>query len=512
MAKAYFSIHDTEMKFTFPVPGPLEGVKSKTKAIIQAKNITFTYPTKEELAANSLERSGRPTLKDISVQCSQASRIACIGPNGAGKSTLIKVLVGETKPDLGCPEIYRHQNCRIAYVAQHAFHHIEQHLEMSPVEYIQWRFSGGLDKEQQAMEAAQMTDAEKAKLKQVFVVYLKELAAELDEAGNATGEREIIFDRMEPLKAGQKAPPVDPTNGIFPNCSRRIKQLVGRRTRHGNYEYEVKWASPDGTSMDPKTNLYVPGIVLEACGFFKMMKAVDDKIAAEAGNVKPLTTSCIQKHLDDFGLAEEFGTYGKMKNLSGGQKVKCVIGASMWFCPHLVILDEPTNYLDRDSLGALSRAISEFEGGVLMISHNAEFFGDIAPEIWEVPGDQKVHISGAEWMEAVRAKELADAKAKKKAAPTQEEDKFDALGNKIESKTVAADVDRDMIKKMTKQLKSLKERVKRGDASCEDEMYELEEKLDAANAMLKKEKEAAKKEKEAQKAMEKAAKKAKGKK
>ena len=239
---------------------------------------------------------------------------------------------------------------------------------MSPVEYIQWRFSGGLDKEQQAMEAAQMTDAEKAKLKQVFVVYLKELAAELDEAGNATGEREIIFDRMEPLKAGQKAPPVDPTNGIFPNCSRRIKQLVGRRTRHGNYEYEVKWASPDGTSMDPKTNLYVPGIVLEACGFFKMMKAVDDKIAAEAGNVKPLTTSCIQKHLDDFGLAEEFGTYGKMKNLSGGQKVKCVIGASMWFCPHLVILDEPTNYLDRDSLGALTAAIKEFEGGVLMLS------------------------------------------------------------------------------------------------------------------------------------------------
>ena len=48
---------------------------------------------------------------------------------------------------------------------------------------------------------------------------------------------------------------------------------------------------------------------------------------------------------------------GKMKNLSGGQKVKCVIGASMWFCPHLVVLDEPTNYLDRDSLGALSAAI-----------------------------------------------------------------------------------------------------------------------------------------------------------
>ncbi|KAJ1458599.1 P-loop containing nucleoside triphosphate hydrolase protein [Pelagophyceae sp. CCMP2097] len=490
MAKAYFSIHDTQMKFTFPVPGPLEGVKSKTKAIIQAKNLSFTYPGCD-----------KPTLVDVSVQCSQASRIACIGPNGAGKSTLIKCLVGETKPDPGCPEVYRHQNCRIAYVAQHAFHHIEQHLEMSPIDYIQWRFSGGLDKEQQAMEAAQMTDEEKAKLKQPFIIYLKELAAELDEAGNATGERQIIFDKMEPLKAGQKPPGRDVAMGGV----RRIKMLVGRRSRHGDYEYEVKWANPDGTSMDDKENLYVPNIVLEMNGFFKLMKAVDDRIAAEAGNVKPLTTSCIQAHLNNFGLEEEFGTYGQMKNLSGGQKVKCVIGASMWFCPHLVILDEPTNYLDRDSLGALSAAIKDFEGGVLMISHNAEFFCDIAPEVWEVPGDQKVHISGAEWMEAVRLRELADARAKKKAAPTQEEDKFDALGNKIESVQASADVDRDLIKRLTKKLKELKERLKKGDASCEDELFEVEDKLEQAEKMAKREKEAAKAEKEALKVQAKAA-------
>ncbi len=43
---------------------------------------------------------------------------------------------------------------------------------------------------------------------------------------------------------------------------------------------------------------------------------------------------------------------------------------------------------------------------------------------------------------------------------------------------------------MTKQLKALKERVKKGDASAEDEMYEVEEQLDKANAILKKEKEA----------------------
>lgn len=497
VARSYFTVRAAdEMKFIFPKPGPLEGVKSKTKAIIQAKNMTFTYPG-----------ASKPTLENISVQCSQASRIACIGPNGAGKSTLIKLLVGETKPDEGCPEVYRHQNCRIAYVAQHAFHHIEQHLEMSPVEYIQWRFSGGLDKEQQASEAAQMTDAEKNKLKQVFVVYQRELAAELDVAGNATGEREIVFDKMEPLPAGQKPPPVDAQNGIFADCARMVKNLVGRRTRHNEYEYEVKWGKPDGTGMEADKNLYVPRIVLENNGFFKLMKQVDDRIAAEAGNVKPLTTSVIQKHLDDFGLAEEFGTYGKMKNLSGGQRIKCVIGASMWFCPHLVVLDEPSNYLDGAALNALRDAITNFEGGVVMISHNASFLDGLAPEVWEVNGDKTVKISGSEWMEAVRLKELAEAKAKKNSIPDQEEEKFDALGNKIESKTMDADIDRDMIKKMTKQLKVLKERMKKGDNSCEDEFYELEDKLERANAVMKKEKEAAKAEKEAQKALEKKVKK-----
>ncbi|KAK7249183.1 ATPase [Aureococcus anophagefferens] len=372
MAKAYFSIHDTEMKFTFPVPGPLEGVKSKTKAIIQAKNISFTYPRREEADA----------LGDLSCQLAGVAR-----------------------------------KRRVAYAAQHAFHHIEQHLEMSPAEYIQWRFSGGLDKEQQAMEAAQMTDEEKAKLKQNFVVYLKELAAELDEAATRRASQ-IIFEKMEPLKAGQKPPPTDIQNGIFPDCVRQIKQL-------------------DGTSMEDNKNLYLPKVVLESNGFFKLMKAIDDKIAAEAGNVKPLTTGCIQKHLDDFGLMEEFGTYGKMKNLSGGQKVN----------------RRTTSTATRSR--ALSR-IKDFEGGVLMISHNAEFFGDIAPEIWEIPGDQKVHISsGAEWMEAVRARELAEQKMKKKARrPRRRTKKLDAANAMMKKEKEAAKAEKEAQKKLNKKEKA----------------------------------------------------------
>jgi ATPase subunit of ABC transporter with duplicated ATPase domains len=70
---------------------------------------------------------------------SLSSRVACIGANGAGKSTLIKVLTGETEATAGM--VWKHPNLRIAYVAQHAFHHLEQHLDKTPNEYIQVRGS-----------------------------------------------------------------------------------------------------------------------------------------------------------------------------------------------------------------------------------------------------------------------------------------------------------------------------------------------------------------------------------
>ena len=57
------------------------------------------------------------------------------------------MLVQETEPDEGSGEVWKHMNLRVAYVAQHSFHHVEQHLDFSPVDYIKWRFAGGVDKE-----------------------------------------------------------------------------------------------------------------------------------------------------------------------------------------------------------------------------------------------------------------------------------------------------------------------------------------------------------------------------
>lgn len=57
----------------------------------------------------------------------------------------------------------------------------------------------------------------------------------------------------------------------------------------------------------------------------------------------------------------------------------------------MLVLDEPTNFLDRDSLGGLAVAIREFKGGVIMISHNEEFVGALCPEQWHVADGRVAH-------------------------------------------------------------------------------------------------------------------------
>jgi elongation factor 3 len=63
----------------------------------------------------------------------------------------------------------------------------------------------------------------------------------------------------------------------------------------------------------------------------------------------------------------------------------------MWNNPHLLIMDEPSNFLDRDSLGGLAVAIRDFRGGVVMISHNEELVGALCPEQWHVDNGQLTH-------------------------------------------------------------------------------------------------------------------------
>merc|ERR1712057_156252 len=130
-------------------------------------------------------------------------------------------------------------------------------------------------------------------------------------------------------------------------------------------------------------SIWIERSILEKMGMLAKVQREDEKQAMAAGLMsKALTSEAVEKHLIDFGLEPEAASHTSIQSLSGGQKVKVVLGASMWLGPHIVVLDEPTNYLDRDGLGALTKAIEEFEGGVIIISHNKEFCSAVATEKW----------------------------------------------------------------------------------------------------------------------------------
>merc|ERR1711966_295989 len=388
-AKCYYEFKSDRLKFIFPKPGALEGIKSKGRPILSMTNVSFTYPG-----------GAKRVLNDVSVKCTLNSRIAVIGPNGAGKSTAIKVLTGENPPCTGT--VWKHPQMRFAYVAQHAFHHLENHLDKTPCEYILWRYQAGFDKELAARGGAQISEAEAKEMLKPITVKVEDGAKLVD--------KKVVVERF---------------------CARRKKK--------NSYEYEVKF---QGQSHE--NNQWILREKLEQLGFAKMLVLCDEEENSRMGASRPLTQRFVLECLGELGLEEEYAGHVQISNLSGGQKVKVVLAAALWGSPHLIILDEPTNYLDRDSLAALAGAIKEFEGGVLIISHNRDFVEHVCKTLW-IMADGKLRAEGEEDLDEKIVEEL------------QDEDTVDHLGNTVKGtrkKDLSAQETKKMKKMITKKLKA----------------------------------------------------------
>merc|ERR1719421_1229251 len=202
-------------------------------------------------------------------------------------------------------------------------------------------------------------------------------------------------------------------------------------------------------------------------GYLKMVQREDEKQAAMAGlQTKQLTQPGVEKHLTNFGVDPESASHTQISQLSGGMKVKVVLAAAMWQNPHILILDEPTNYLDRDGLGALVLAIKDYKGGVLIISHNKEFCDGVATEKW-IMNKGYLRIEG----ESVEEKEEDDAAGNK-----EQEDLYDGAGNKIDRNAQDTSTDKDKKKKLKELEKKIKDN-KKNKLLTEEEVWELEDKI-----------------------------------
>ncbi len=74
----------------------------------------------------------------------------------------------------------------------------------------------------------------------------------------------------------------------------------------------------------------------------------------------------------------------KVDNLSGGEKARLLLGLITFHGPHIIILDEPTNHLDIDARANLSEALNDYEGAVILITHDAHLAAAVADRLWLV--------------------------------------------------------------------------------------------------------------------------------
>jgi len=399
-------------------------------------NVTFTYPTKT-----------KPTIMDVSLTVSQVSRVAVIGANGAGKTTAIKVLVGEQMPTEG--SIWKAQGLRLAYVAQHAFHHLEKHMQRTPTDYIMWRFAGNDDRESLEFKTDELSVDEAAAREAKWCI------------DTVSGSVRRCTDPKEDAKKAKQ----DEAGAVVPDaiCNRRQKK------KEKTFEYEVKWQFK---SLDQ--NAWVEKDILVRMGYLKLVQREDERQAAMAGLMtKQLTQPGVEKHLGDFGVDPESASHTQINQLSGGMKVKIVLAAAMWQNPHVLILDEPTNYLDREGLGALILAIKDYKGGVLIISHNKEFCDHVATEKW-IMNKGYLRIEG----------ESVDTSGGDDGNKTGPDEVYDGAGNKIEVKKSMTMTDKDRKKAIKDLEKKIKDNKKKK-ILTDEEVWELEDKLNELKEALK---------------------------
>lgn len=318
-------------KLSFPIPGAMEGVKSGSRAVLEAKNLSFRYTKDKDYL-----------IKNSNLKLSLNSRVAICGRNGCGKSTLMTLLCSEMTPSddkegvVGTVE--RHCNLRMAYMKQDHLKALGPFFDTSPFVYITTRFKDGYDGDLQRRLIEPEDDEEADKR--------KTLAKEHGKYGN------------------------------------EVRDLVSRAKMGSELAYEVAWAGLD----DSKQNTMEKISKLRLMGLDKVVIACDERIAAKAAGLdqRPLTRREVVRHCEAFGIDEEMCCNRQIRGFSAGQKVRLSLAAMFWTKPHLIAVDEPTNYLDVETVEALAKALNSFRGGIVMIEPKTDFVDRICNEKWHM--------------------------------------------------------------------------------------------------------------------------------
>ena len=204
----------------------------------------------------------------------------------------------------------------------------------------------------------------------------------------------------------------------------------------------------------------------------------------------------------------------RISELSGGEKARLLMGLSTFNGPHLLILDEPTNHLDIDSRAALIEALNDYEGAVILVSHDRYLLDACADRLWLVADgtvktfdgdmdDYRRHVleqarsvndkdgrgTSAEAKQTLAGQRRDNARTRKETAPLRKKieqvearmAKFTDLLARVDDMLAHPDAFAKDVQKAA-QLSQQRAELERALAGAEEEWLELSAEYEAANA------------------------------
>lgn len=175
-------------------------------------------------------------------------------------------------------------------------------------------------------------------------------------------------------------------------------------------------------------------------------------------------------------IRDYFGGFGfngdkvfqKVGSFSGGEKARLTLALIVWHNPHLLLLDEPTNHLDIEMREALSLALQEFEGALVVISHDRQLISETTEELYLIDEGVMKPFEGdmneyCQWLSKKKAAARSTAKKAPKA-PKISSVNIEKLMEKLEIE----------IHKLTQEIAHLEERLSESQLYSVNHVAQLE--------------------------------------
>lgn len=192
---------------------------------------------------------------------------------------------------------------------------------------------------------------------------------------------------------------------------------------------------------------------------------------------KKISEATLRAFLGSFGFSgERMDT--PSESFSGGERARLALALIVWQRPNVLILDEPTNHLDLDMRHALTMALQDFEGAVVLVSHERQLIASVCDELILVHAGNSRDFDGdlhdyADWLRQARNDLMKQGQ--QPAAPVQ---------SKVEAQPVISKLDKEAQRKEAAKRREQTRPIRKNIEKCESQVERLQKRLAEIETLL----------------------------